>query len=50
MVMEDFESFTCPACKTEQPWIKGHGDCRACDDCCVDYQDENGKIVYCYPY
>ncbi len=47
---DDFESFICPACKTERPWITGHGDCQACDDCCTDYQDENGKTVYCHPY
>ena len=47
---DDFESFICPACKTERPWITGHGDCRACDDCCTDYQDENDKTVYCHPY
>ena len=49
-VFEEEQTFTCPACKQETPYSKGHGDCRACDDCCKDTISRDGKVVYCFPY
>ena len=43
------DTFVCPACNTEQPYSRGHGDCRACDDCCSDTYTPEGKLVYCHP-
>ncbi len=47
---QETPSFVCPACNTEQPYSRGHGDCRACDDCCKDTEGPDGKIIYCHPY
>jgi hypothetical protein len=49
-VFEEEQTFTCPSCKQETPYSKGHGDCRACDDCCKDTISRDGKVVYCHPY
>ena len=47
---QEYYTFVCPACQQDTPFIQGHGDCRACDDCCKDTEGPDGKVVYCYPY
>jgi hypothetical protein len=46
----EVKTFTCPACDEDKPYEQGHGDCRACDDCCECEWGDDGKIIYCHPY
>jgi hypothetical protein len=42
--------FLCPVCNRYKPFIEGSGDCQACEECCTDTTDTDGKTVYCHPY
>ena len=43
------ETFICPWCEETKILEQGHGDCRACDDCC-ECQWEAEGFTYCTPY
>ena len=43
-------SFICPACLEVKGFINGSGDCQTCDTCCTCSENEEGEIIYCYPY
>jgi hypothetical protein len=48
VVIETF-TFICPICNEETEMAKGHGDCRACEDCCECEWGTDG-MTYCTPY